>query len=226
MRLFRCLCLLVALLLSVPAYADLLTFSSAAAFGLAAPGLPIETFESGLVGAGGLTSCTSPLSGAAASPCFPLGGLLPGVVYSSTPDPVMVVIGAGFFGLGNTSKVLGPTLFASTMNITFTSANAVGFDVYPGLATGNILISVFSPAEVSLGSFTIPGVAGGSFFGVVSTTDLIGRVNIASQSASPGEVIDNLRFGTPTTVPEPSSLLLLAAGSAIAFRLRRRLLAN
>jgi PEP-CTERM motif len=112
------------------------------------------------------------------------------------------------------------------MNLTFTSANAVGFDVFPGPVTGPILISVFSPTDVALGAFTIPGVAGGSFFDVISTTDRIGRVNIASQSTAPGEVIDNLRFGTSTPVPEPSSLFLLAAGSAIAYRLRRQLLAD
>jgi hypothetical protein len=109
-RLFRCLCLLVALLLlSVPAYADLVTFISLAAFTAAAPGLPVETFESGLVSSPGVTPCTGLLSGAAASACFPLGGLLPGVVYSSTPDPIMVVLGAGV--VGNPSKVLGPNPF-------------------------------------------------------------------------------------------------------------------
>jgi len=72
-----------------------------------------------------------------------------------------------------------------------------------------------------LDTSTIPGIAGGSFLGVVSTPDLIGRVNIASQAVSPGELIDNVRFGTTTTVPEPSSLLLLAAGSVLLFRARK-----
>lgn len=223
MRIFRCLCLLTAfLLLTVPAYADLVTFNSLAAFTAAAPGLPVETFESGLVATSSITNCAGPLSGATASACFPLGGLLPGVVYSSTsPDGIMGLLG-GSGVVGNTTKVLGPALIASTMNLTFTSATAVGFDVFPGLAPGNILISIFSSTDTALGSFTIQGASGGSFFGVVSTPDLIGRVNIASQAVSPGELIDNLRFGTTTTtVPEPSSLLLLAAGSALLFRRRK-----
>jgi len=130
----------------------------------------------------------------------------------------MVVLGAAFDGIGNASKVLGPDIFADTFNLTFTGVTGVGFDVFPGPVAGNILISVFSPTNVALGSFTTAGVVGGSFFGVLSTTGQIGRVNIASQAAIPGELIDNLAFGTP--VPEPSSLLLLAGGLAIIFRLR------
>ena len=126
MRVFRCLCLLAGfLLLTVPAYADLVTFSSLAAFTAAAPGLPVETFESGLVATASITNCTGPLSGAAASACFPLGGLLPGVVYSSTPEPNVLGLLGGSGVVGNTTKVLGPAIFASTMNLTFTSASAV-----------------------------------------------------------------------------------------------------
>jgi len=222
-RIFRYVCLpIVLLLLSVPAYASVITFSSLGTFTAAAPGLPVETFESGLVGAGGVTTCIGPLSSGAASSCFPLGGLLPGVTYSSVTDPSMVVLGSGV--VGNPSKAIGPNVFASTFDLTFTSANAIGFDVFPGPVAGPIVISLFSPTNVGLGSFTLSGVVGGSFFGVVSTSDLIGRVNIASQAAPGGELVDNLRFGT-VSVPEPSSLLLLAVGgSAIVFCRRKRIL--
>jgi len=201
------------------------TFSSLATFTAAAPGLPVETFESGLVGAGALTSCAGPLSSAAASACFPAGGLLPGVVYSATGSPTLVVLGAGFLTLGNTSKVLGPNAGASTLTLAFTGVTAVGFDVFPGLTAGNIDIEIFSLTDVSLGSFTIPGVLGGSFFGVTSTSDQIGRVTVNSLG-TPGELIDNLRFGASTTVPEPSSLILLAAGLSLVFRLRKRVLVS
>ena len=134
MKFVRGMCLPVALLmLSPPAYATLVTFSSLGAFTIAAPGLPVETFESGLVAAGGGTICIGPLSSAAASGCFPAGGLLPGAVYSSDfpiGDPHMVVLGAGFDGLSNTSKVLGPADLDTTFILTFTGVTAVGFDVY------------------------------------------------------------------------------------------------
>jgi len=134
----------------------------------------------------------------------------------------MVVLGSGV--VGNASKVLGPNMFASTFDLTFTSANAIGFDVFSGPNAGSIVISLFSPANVGLGTFTLPGVFGGSFFGVVSTSDLVGRVNIASQAVPAGELVDNLRFGT-VSVPEPSSLLLLAVGgSAIVYCRRKRIL--
>jgi hypothetical protein len=197
-----------------PASASPITFTSRSLFDAAAPGLPLENFEAALVSPGGVGLCPGPLSGAAASACFPLGGLLPGVTYNSSPTPFMAVLGAGFPGVGNTSKVLGPNAFLDTFNILFSgSPNAVGFDVFPGLIAGNIAISAFSPTDVLLGTFTIPGPIGGTFFGFITEGDVIGQVSVASQSSSPGELIDNLAFGT-TAVPEPASLTLLALGIA------------
>ena len=232
MRIHRCLLLLVAILSSsVPVHADLVTFDSLGAFTAAAPGLPVETFESGLVDPGGITPCPGPLSSAAASACFPAGGLLPGVVYSAvvsgvlTDDPLSVM-GAGFSPFGNPSKALGP--FApdeTTLNLAFTDVNAVGFDLqFFSLYFANI--SVFSPNQVLLGTIALPfDFAGGTrFAGAVSTTDSIGSVHVQVRAAlgpggSPGrEIIDNVRFGK---VPEPSSMLLLVAGLALVFRLRR-----
>jgi hypothetical protein len=209
--------------LARPVGASPITFNSRSAFNLAAPGLALETFESALVSAGGVTVCSGPLSSAAASACFPLGGLVPGVTYNaSTAGLNMVTLGAGFSGLPITSKVLGPNFFSATFNITFSdSPNAVGFDVFPGLTAGNIAISVFSPDTALLGTFGVFGPFGGTFFGVIADGP-IGRVNIASQSSLPGELVDNLAFGI---VPEPASLTLTALGVAgllARHRLRRR----
>ena len=120
MRFHRYLLLVILLSLSVPAYADLLTFSSSSAFIATAPGLPVETFESGLVDA----VCTGPLSRGATSACFPAGGLLPGVVYSATGDPSMIVTGPAL-PIGNTSNVLGPSSENSTFSLGFTGVNDV-----------------------------------------------------------------------------------------------------
>jgi hypothetical protein len=208
---------IAAFLLCVPAYADLITFSSRTNFNSAAPGLPIETFETGLVAAGTITPCAGPLSSSAASTCFPLGGLLSGAVYSASPVGDMIVLGAGFDGDGNTSKVLGPNFFFDTLDITFTAGvAAAGLDVFPGQAAGNIFITLFSPAGAELNTFNVFGNIGPNFFGVVSTSGLIGRINI--DSPAQGELIDNLAFGVP--VPEPSSLLLSVGGLTIIAGLR------
>ena len=241
MRLFKSACALLVFFSSVPGYATTITFATRPAFNAAAPGLPIETFESGLVPPGAtVTACTGPLSSAAGSACFAVATLLPGAIYSASPpnregfDPGgLAVIAAGFLPpLGNASKVLGPTLFSDTFDISFTAATtAVGFDFFPGPAfpepaAGNVQISVFDPGNVSLGIFTLPAAIAPNFFGVVSTSDLIGRINVMSTvgTMSGGELIDNVAFGNAgATVPEPSSLVLLTGGLAMLLRLRRKI---
>lgn len=224
MRLLRYLCVCGVLLsFSVPSYASLITFSSRAVFNAAAPGLPIETFETGLVGAGAIANCNGPVNSASGSTCFPVVGLLPGATYSASPGPSLALIGAGFALVGNASKVLGPTPFADTFNISFINATAVGFDVFPGPAAGNVQVTVFDPSNVLLGTFTFAAAFGPNFFGVTSDSDLIGRVNVASQAPNPGELVDNVAFGIPATVPEPSSLALMVSGLAVLLRFRRKL---
>lgn len=230
-RLFTLLA--VTLLIVLPARrtdAALIFFTTEAAFDLAAPVLTVETFESGLVGAGSATSCTGPVSSSSGSTCFPVGGLAPGASYDAAAVTSLdvVVLGANFGSVGNTSKVFGANAFADTTNIIFTSlVDAVGFDVFAGPAAGNVLISVFDTGNLLLGSTTIFAPLGGTFFGVISTSDSIGRVNIASQAASPGELIDNVEFGVAgATAPEPAALLLLGIGVIAAGARRRRLRAS
>ena len=71
MKLVKSACALLVFFSSVPGYATTITFATRPAFNAAAPGLPIETFESGLVAPGAtVTTCTGPLSSAAGSACF------------------------------------------------------------------------------------------------------------------------------------------------------------
>jgi hypothetical protein len=210
--LLRCGCNIISAfsfisVLAAPARADLFTFRTRATFNAAAPGLPTETFEAGLVGAGGVTPCTGPLSSASGSSCFSIGALLPGVTLNSSPtvNSNMVVLGANFAGVGNTSKVVGPSLFADTLNIVFSDANAIGFDFFPGTSAGNVLFSLFSPTNVSLGTFTLSGAVASNVFGVISDSALIGRINIATQTASTGELVDNLSFGRTSVSSRPGT---------------------
>jgi hypothetical protein len=213
--------------LSVPARADLVTFNSRAAFNAAAPGLPVETFESAPTPPGLLTTCNGPVSSTMGGGCFPVGGLLPGAVYNASMQAPanLVVLGANFGTVGNTSRVLGPTVFLNTFNLTFANSNAVGFDVFAGLLPGNVSISVFDSADVFLGTFSVFAPTGGTFFGVINTMGNIGRINISSQTNQPGELVDNVAFGTTGTepIPEPMTILLLGTGLAgVAAKVRRR----
>jgi len=219
-KLHRCLLLFTLLCFALPALADVLTFNSLAAFTAAAPGLPVETFESGLVDPGGITTCPPPLSSSAASACFPAAGLLPGVVYGGSPP--LAVQGGGQIFVGNTSKILSSNQAALTIEF-MDGVTAVGFDVY-GLGTTAVVY--VSSSSARLVDFSGSLVTGGFFFGVVSTTDTIRQVYLYTFDMrappigplGPG-TIDNLRFGV-AAAPEPSSLLLLATGLAIAFRPR------
>ncbi|MDQ3252747.1 MAG: PEP-CTERM sorting domain-containing protein [Acidobacteriota bacterium] len=221
----RCLLALASLaFLSLPAYADLITFSTRPTFNAAAPGLSVETFESGTAPAPVLT-CSGPLSSTMGGGCFPGGGLLPGVTYnaSGSAQQNMVVLAAGF--VGNPSRVIGPNAFADTFNLTFANANAVGFDVFSGPMAGNVAISIFDPANVLLGTFSVFAPIGGTFFGVISTTGNVGRININSLTATPGELVDNVAFGAAAIIPEPTTMLLLGTGLAgvgAAVRKRRK----
>ena len=207
---------------ALPAHAALITFSDRGLFNVAAPGLTVETFETGLVNAAGITACNGPLSSNATSACFASGTLAPGITYTASPGSSIVLLGAGFPSAGNTSRVLGPNAFADSLNLTFTSANAAGLDVFAGPLAGNVLLSVFNPANVLLGSFTILAPLGGTFFGVLSDAGPLGRLNISSQTPQPGELVDNVAFGTASSnVPEPASIVLLSIGLSAGLAVRR-----
>lgn len=216
-------CALLAATFFSPGYGALITFTTRAAFNIAAPGLPTETFESGLVSTGGVTICNGPLSSAVRECLLPAGTLLAGVIYSASGaiQPNMVVLGANVPGVGNTGKVVGPNFFLDTLNVTLSNANAVGFDVFPGPAASNVAITIFSSSNVQLGMFAIPAPIGGTFFGVVYDADLIGRIHVANQSALPGELIDNLSFGI-VSIAEPGSFLLLAGALSTLALIGRR----
>ena len=80
--------------------------------------------------------------------------------------------------------MLGPLAYRDTLDLNFESASAIGFDVFPGIATADILISVFDSANTPMGAFTILASPGGTFVGVLSDIGLIGRINVATLGES------------------------------------------
>jgi hypothetical protein len=218
-------CLLIGatlpLLLALPANAALISFNSRLLFDAAAPGLPVETFESGLVASASVTTCNGPLSSAASSACFAAGALLPGITYSASPGSGMALLGSGFAGVGNASKVLGPNGFADALDVTFTAASAIGLDVFAGPVAGNVLISVYDPSNVLLNTFTIMSPVGGTFFGLVTDVGTIGRLRVTSVASTPGELVDNVAF-SQAAVAEPTTVMLLGIGLGASAAMRRR----
>jgi hypothetical protein len=202
------------------AQAALITFNSRIAFNGAVPGLPVETFEAGLVNTG-VTVCDGPFTSLTSNPCFAPGGLRPGISYEAVinPNPNMVLLGPGV-PPGFITKHIGPNAFNDTFQIALGAANAIGFDLGAN-TTGSILVSVFDGSNLLIGSFNV-GVTFGStiFVGLVNDAGLIRRITL---SGPLGEVIDNVAFGQQTVIPEPATLLLIGAGLAfIARRIRLR----
>ena len=148
----------------------------------------------------------------------PFDGLLPGITYSSESN-LLVLVGPNFpvepdsqLTLGNTSNVLGPYSTLDTLDLTLDSASAIGFDVFPGIAAGDVVISVYDSADALMGTFTISASPGGTFFGVLSDSGLIGRINVGAPGEHAGGLIDDVAFGVP--VPEPATILLIGTGLA------------
>jgi hypothetical protein len=83
------------------------------------------------------------------------------------------------------------------------------------------MISAFGPTNAPLGSSSLFAPLGGIFFGVISDAGPIGRLNIASQTSQPGELVDNVAFGN-VSVPEPASVLLFGIGLGASALGRRR----
>lgn len=207
----------------------LTVFTDFASFDAAAPGLPIEDFEGGLTGAGGINTCNEPVNSASNDVCFTPGDLIDGFNITSSLGGGVVALGVGIVP-SQTSVVVGANSFAESTTISFDAADvdAVGFQLLSNNEPNPITVTAFDSSNSIIGTISaIPP----TYIGFTSNIP-IASVTI-DEDAGQGELFDDLSFGVggPTAPPSPvpalnntaiAILLLLIASLTLGFRRRRQ----
>lgn len=173
-------------------------YSDRATFQAAAPALPFfEDFEEGNVASGQVANCADPVDSSSSDTCFSPGDIEPGMAVISSSGGGMALLGANV--LSNPSKVIGANFFSDTTSVTFSNGErAVGMDVYVNLASEVLNVNIFTTGDVLIGSTTVATSGSGAFFGVISDTDLITRIEIVSPSSA-GELLDDVEYPVELT---------------------------
>jgi hypothetical protein len=157
--------------------------------------LVVETFDGGATPDGVIYDCEEPVSSVSDDDSFDPGQLVAGFAITSSAGSGIVTIGAGRYGAGQTSTIIGAQAFADATIVTFEPpANAVSMDLYDVRDAYEISIEAFDKNGVSLGTAaaTPPAIDLPAFIGMISVTP-IARVEVAAANGS-SELIDNLRF--------------------------------
>ncbi|MGD9582566.1 MAG: hypothetical protein AB7V26_02695 [Lysobacterales bacterium] len=203
-------------------FADLASFQAATN-----GGFTVETFDGGATPAGGVNTCTEPVSSLSNDACFAPGNLIPGFSMTSSSGGGIVVLGDGF--LGQATAVVGANQFVDTTSVAFGPAvTAVAFDGLIGApAAGDITVTALDAGAAVIGSVTVTttSTTATEFIGFTSLIP-IASITIDGVGGS-GELLDNLQFGVPAAavaaLPVPATgswavgslvglLLLLGAG--------------
>ena len=210
--------LLLPMCISTNAQAAFLFFTDRASFDASYSGLTFEDFNDlNSTFADPLVGISEPLSSSM------------GIFNSGTIEPgldIATVLGTGLVwaeptwdaGLGpvNSTNFFGTNqnVDGNGLKLSFSNANAVGFDVYSlgDLGSGNPIfdITVFDTVGGVLGLTSVTAPLTGQFFGVASSTQ-IGRI----EAIAPGsrvELFDNIAFGAATVVPIPAAVWLFGSG--------------
>jgi len=177
--------------------ASLTFFTDRATFDAAAPGLPVEDFEEGNIGAGRARGCPRPIDENTTNQCFSTGDILPGLSITSVGPSrrgvEMFLTGPGF--AGTTTKGVGVNFFVDAIAVDFTGGDvtAVGMKLFTVFGSDfNLRVDIFG-ANGLLGSTTAVGTPSGRFWGVKSDT-VITRVRIKS-FLNKAEGVDDIAFG-------------------------------
>lgn len=216
-----------AAIIAVPGSYTTYTGPDKAAFLLAAPGLPLEDFDS-TVATSFDQPCNGPLNAATSDACFDLGNIIPGIevdLIDQGGAGLMLNAPAGSLN-GNTIDVVGPNSTVDDLSAAFSgSPNAIGLDVLSLGDSGLLSITVTGLSGTIATANVSVATGAPSFFGIIAY-EPIAMLTFAGSGIAEG--IGNVRFGTVflgTLVPEPTGMMslgLLALGSLCAFRLRRR----
>lgn len=199
---------------AAPAQAALMFFDNRADFELAS-GLSgiTEDFEEANISPGNVSPNANPLSAITNDGIFSSGDIASGLSVSASAGSLST-LGEGVAG---TTKMVGAVFAPAELSLSFgPTATAIGFDLFStflGGGSDDFQIQLFSDTGTLLGSTNASGVnrTTATFFGVISSTDAVARVNIQGVQAT--EVIDNITFGNAVAqLAEPGTLALFGLG--------------
>lgn len=196
-----------------PARASAVFNTDRNAFIAAHPHLTVEGFESANIGSGQHLGFAGPLSVNTDNGYFRMGDLQTGFAVEALGTGQIYL--SRDFG-GNSGANVSSNVLTENMNVWFTSGiTAVGIDLLQWAGNdGGWTVEAYDIADNLLGRYIT--LASG-FMGLTSSVPI---ARLFLDKPDVGGVIDNLRFGVAGgghTVPEPSSLLLVA-GAALALR--------
>jgi hypothetical protein len=198
------------------ATADIVFYTSESSFDANAPSLVNQTFASATLPAIGLAVIANPLDKNTNNAVFTTGSILPGLSFSSSAEhggQDLGVVKTGVFG--NSANSVYNNFSKDSLNLAFgPSATAVGMGL-ENPAGSSVVVSVFSPAGLLLGTqtATVPSSGAEAFFGVIGTNGTqIGEITLLGQGTQQFAGVDRVAIAFQS-VPEPGSLLLLGFGA-------------
>jgi len=208
------------------------------------PNMEIEEFAGADVVPGTLAAFAGPIDVTANNRVFSPGDVLDGIVirtlqqgrFTEFDSSLFVALGSGVAGLpGQSIAVYQDSLHTDKISLHFSHPQTqVGISISSidlrslSLLGASILVDIFADAsdETSRigGVFLNVSESGIPAFLGISPSDPFHRIDMHSQTAYSSPVISEVAFGAKASIPEPSTLLLLALGlfGTFARLLRRR----